>query len=586
MPQDTSITDPSLKPGYIILMLMLIVSSLVAYMAVPWLVATAVHWPVQWSELFRNSMPGVENAVLWNGQLCVPQIELNMFNPGMSRRSLIVADPKSGDVKIIPTGELGPVRLVAGKTSLWAVTPSSVIVVQDGVATEMPSLRVLQTPESAFEYHGQLAVIEQASTFSPTGELSVVCQLLVWTGANWSVEGQLLLPRAVAEADASGGLPAQVGFGGPMSVQAIEANGVTHLFCSNGIELLHSTQMVVIADGATSALAAENIETQVPGWAATGRQPEAELGVDAQGLLLVENDRQFRGPSMNAQSKQFRLIDGVWTESTSWKHNGFVLQHRLVSDGERALIIGQTLGDKLLVAAITETGAPESRVSVKPGGALLERMTRTASNAGSWAVLPVLVLFAMAASRLMSAYRSSRYEFGITTVELASVTRRTLAKIIDWLLVSFPILILQWTWFGSMAQAQEWLMEQIMSGTFEFLSMLAYAALGFVIYGLVWLIVLGVMEGVWGISPGKWLCGIRVVRTTLRPCGFFRAVARELLLFADAMICMAWMPGACCVAFTVCWQRLGDLVSDTIVIRRPVDEVEPIQLMIASESRG
>ena len=92
MPKDTSITDPSLKPGYIILMLMLIVSSLVAYMAVPWLVATAVHWPVQWSELFRNSMPEVENAVLWNGQLCVPQIDLNVFNPGMSRRSLILAD--------------------------------------------------------------------------------------------------------------------------------------------------------------------------------------------------------------------------------------------------------------------------------------------------------------------------------------------------------------------------------------------------------------------------------------------------------------------------------------------------------------
>lgn len=583
MPQDTSITDPSLKAGYIILMLMLIVSSLVTYMAVPWLVATAVHWPVQWSELFRNSIPEVEHAVLWNGKLCVPQMELNIFNPGMSRQSLIVADPKSGDVKIIPTSiPMGQVRLVAGKTSLWAVTASSVFQVQDGVATESPALRVLQTPETAFEYRGQLAVIEQASTFSPTGELTVAFELLVWSGANWIVEGQLLLPHAVAKADANGDQPAQVGFGGPTSVRAIEVNGETHLFCTDAIELLHSSQMVVIADGATSALAAENIESQVPGWTATGRQPAAELGVDAQGLLLVENSQNFRGPSMNIESKQFRLIDGVWTESTPWKHNGLVMQHRLVSDGERALIIGQTLGDKLLVAAITEAGAPESRVSVKPGGALFERMTYTASNAGSWAVLPVLVLFAMAASRLMSVYRSSRYEFGITTVELASVTRRTLAKLIDWLLISFPILILQWTWFGSTAQMQEWLMEQIMSGTFEFLTMVAYAVLGLVIYWLVWLIALGVSEGIWGISPGKWLCGIRVVRTTLRPCGFFRAVARELLVFADGMTCL-WMPGACCVAFTVCWQRIGDLVCDTIVIRRPVDAVEPTQSLTTAE---
>ncbi|MEK6259664.1 MAG: RDD family protein [Planctomycetota bacterium] len=579
MPKDTSITDPSLKAGYIILMLMLIVSSLVAYVAIPWLVATAVHWPVQWNELFQNNMPEVEHAVLWNGQLCVPQIELNMFNPGMSRQSLIVADPKSGEVKIIPTGiPLGPVRLVAGGTALWAVTPSSVFRVQDGVATESSSRRVLTTLETAFEYRGQLAVIDQTSTVSPIGQVSSSSsfQLLVWTGTDWKVEGQLLLPRAVDEEDA-------LGFRGPTQVRAIEVNDEVHLFCTDGIELWHSPQMVVIAEGAASALAAENSETQVPGWTDTGRQPDAELGVDAQGLLLQEITQGVRGPSMNVESKLFRLIDGVWTEATSWKHDGFVLQHRLVSDGERTLIIGQTLGDKLLMVAVTEAGTPESRLSVKPGGALLERMTRTASNAGGWVVLPVLVLFAMAASWLMSVYRSSRYEFGITTVELASVTRRTLAKIIDYVLMWMPIQILQWTWFGSAAETQEWLMEQIMSGTFEFLSMIVYTVLGLVIYGLVWLIVIGVMEGVWGISPGKWVCGIRVVRTTLRPCGFFRAVARELLLFADAMMCFMWLPGACCVAFTVCWQRLGDLVSDTIVIRRPVDEVEPIPLTIASE---
>ncbi len=579
MPKNTSITDPSLKPAYIILMLVLIISSIVAYTAVPWLVATVVHWPVQWSELFRNSVPEVDSAVLWKGQLCVPQIELNMFNPAMSRQSLVVADPKSGDVKIIPTGiPLGPVRLVAGRTALWAVTPSSVFRVEDGVATESSARRVLTTLETAFEYRGQLAVIDQTSTVSPLGQVSSSSsfQLLVWTGTDWKVEGQLLLPRAVDDEDA-------LGFRGPTQVRAIEVNEEVHLFCSDGIELWHSPRMVVIAEGAASALAAENSETQVPGWTDTGRQPDAELGVDAQGLLLQESTQGFRGPSMNIDSKLFRPIDGVWTEASTWKHDGFVLQHRLVSDGERALIIGQTLGDKLLVVAVTEAGTPESRLSVKPGGALLERMTYTASNAGSWAVLPVLVLFAMAASRLMAAYRSSRYEFGVSTVELASVTRRTLAKLVDYLLVSSPILILQWMWFGSAAEMQEWLMEQIMSGRIEFLTTALYAVLGVVIYGLVWLIIISVMEGIWGISPGKWLCGIRVVRTTLRPCGFFRAAARELLLFADAIMCMAWMPGACCVAFTVCWQRLGDLVSDTIVIRKPADVVEPIQSLIEPE---
>jgi uncharacterized RDD family membrane protein YckC len=584
MSKDTSITDSSLKPGYVILMLLLIVSSVVAYIAVPWLVATAVHWPVQWNELFRTSVPEVENAVLWNGQLCIPQIELNMFNPGMSQQSLVVVDPETKTVRQISTGiPMGPVRLVAGKSALWAVTRSAVFRVQGDVAIETPARRVLQTPQTAFEYRGQLATIEQTSAFSPTGQLVYEFQLLVWTGTNWKVEGQLLLPRPVQEAGASGDLPGRVRFGTPTTVHAIEVNAETHLFCTDGHQLLHSPQMVVIADGAISALTAENVETQTPGWATTELQPDAEPGVDAQGLFLVAGDQSSRRGLMKTEANLFRTVDGVWTETTSWKHDGFVIKHRLVSDGQQALIIGQTLGDKLLVAAITEAGAPESHLSVKPGGVLLERMTRTASNAGSWVALPVLMLFAIAMSRVMAAYRSSRYEFGITTVELASVTRRTLAKFIDYLLVWLPIQILQWAWFGSMAQTQEWLTEQIVSGKLEFLTTVLLTVLGVLIYCLVWLVVIGVMEGAWGISPGKWLCGIRVVRTTLRPCGFFRAVARELLLFVDALICMAWLPGACCVAFTACWQRIGDLVSDTIVIRRPADEIERVQLTIAPE---
>ncbi len=583
MSNNKSITDPSLKAGYILLMLMLIFSSVVAYMAVPWLVAVAIHWPIKWGELFQNSVPEVRNAVLWNGQVCVPQINLNMFNPGNSRQSLVLADPKTGTAKLIPTGiPMGPVRLVAGRTALWAVTPSSVFRVQDDVATETSARRVLRSPESAFEYRGQLAAIEQTSSVSSTGQFSVAFQLLTWTGTDWKAEGQLLLPRAVKRADGNPDQP-QVDFGGPTSVRAIEANGEIHLFCTDGVQLLHSTRLDILADGAVSALMEENSKTQTPGWTVTGRRPDAEPGVDSKGLLLEESTQQFRGPSLSTESKLFRLNDGVWTEASTWKHEGFVLQHRLVSDGERALIIGQTLGDKVLVVAVTETGTPESRLSVKPGGMLLEKMTRTASTYGSWIVLPMLVLFAMAASRVMSAYRSSRYEFGVTVVELASVTRRTLAKLVDWMLVGMPILILQLAWFGSMAEMQEWLMEQIASGKIEFLTTVLFAVLGVLIYYLVWLIIIGVMEGVWGISPGKWLCGIRVVRTTLRPCGFFRAVTRELLLVADAMVCMAWMPGACCVAFTVCWQRLGDLVSDTIVIRKPAVLAESVQPLVAPE---
>jgi uncharacterized RDD family membrane protein YckC len=69
-----------------------------------------------------------------------------------------------------------------------------------------------------------------------------------------------------------------------------------------------------------------------------------------------------------------------------------------------------------------------------------------------------------------------------------------------------------------------------------------------------------------GATPGKWLCGIRTLQTTLQPCGFARSLARELLLCVDNVNFVAWTPGILCIALTDCRQRIGDLVADTLVV--------------------
>jgi uncharacterized RDD family membrane protein YckC len=38
-----------------------------------------------------------------------------------------------------------------------------------------------------------------------------------------------------------------------------------------------------------------------------------------------------------------------------------------------------------------------------------------------------------------------------------------------------------------------------------------------------------------GRTIGKWICGIEVLRTTLRPCGLTRSLLREILLVVDAV---------------------------------------------------
>ena len=76
------------------------------------------------------------------------------------------------------------------------------------------------------------------------------------------------------------------------------------------------------------------------------------------------------------------------------------------------------------------------------------------------------------------------------------------------------------------------------------------------------------MEAYTGMTPGKWLCGIRTVRTTLRPINFNQALLRTLLLWLDMPLLLWGVPGTTCLIRTERRQRLGDLASDTIVIDR------------------
>jgi uncharacterized RDD family membrane protein YckC len=70
-----------------------------------------------------------------------------------------------------------------------------------------------------------------------------------------------------------------------------------------------------------------------------------------------------------------------------------------------------------------------------------------------------------------------------------------------------------------------------------------------------------------GQTLGKWLMGIRVVRTDLRRCGWGRRLAREALLLVDGLFFLSWVPGVICMLITSKSQRIGDLFPDTIVIR-------------------
>jgi uncharacterized RDD family membrane protein YckC len=76
-----------------------------------------------------------------------------------------------------------------------------------------------------------------------------------------------------------------------------------------------------------------------------------------------------------------------------------------------------------------------------------------------------------------------------------------------------------------------------------------------------------ILQGKSGRTLGKWICGLKVLRTTLRPCGFARSLLREILLVIDSVLLLCWVPGVFSILATQRSQRVGDLLADTIVVR-------------------
>ena len=74
-------------------------------------------------------------------------------------------------------------------------------------------------------------------------------------------------------------------------------------------------------------------------------------------------------------------------------------------------------------------------------------------------------------------------------------------------------------------------------------------------------------EGKSGVTFGKWLTGIRTVGSTLRPCGFARAVVRSAVYLVDFALFITPLPATISMMLSPCCQRLGDRVADTLVIK-------------------
>jgi len=134
------------------------------------------------------------------------------------------------------------------------------------------------------------------------------------------------------------------------------------------------------------------------------------------------------------------------------------------------------------------------------------------------------------------------------------------AEIIDTVIAMAPC-IAGWLVMLPMFLDIEVLFSEI--GTLRF-----FVGIGLVFIGGIWafacLFIFSWMEGKHGQTPGKRVLGVRVLGTELAPCGFGRALVRNLLMIVDGLF--NGMVGAMIIAMTKNQQRLGDIAAKTIVI--------------------
>jgi uncharacterized RDD family membrane protein YckC len=124
-----------------------------------------------------------------------------------------------------------------------------------------------------------------------------------------------------------------------------------------------------------------------------------------------------------------------------------------------------------------------------------------------------------------------------------------------------------------LAQMIDWVLKALVLGA---LAIVLYAigggvatAVFLVLVFLIWFgydVLFEVLAG--GRTPGKRLCGLRVVRAGGQPIGFVASSVRNLLRLVDGPLTL-YMGGIVSVVVSKRNQRLGDMAADTLVVREP-----------------
>ena len=168
----------------------------------------------------------------------------------------------------------------------------------------------------------------------------------------------------------------------------------------------------------------------------------------------------------------------------------------------------------------------------------------------SWVIF---FLFIFLLSLLIRKYKLKTWKIDSKEFEFASLFRRALAWSIDFLIITIPA-----------AAPFSFVLKEgfLLESPFHYFGLFFYSLLvmflgSFLHHSL--------LEGLRGKTIGKKICGIIVLKEDFSKCTVGRGFLRNLMWVVDGFF--YYLVAAVAMAGTMKWQRLGDLVAGTVVVR-------------------
>lgn len=499
-----------------------------------------------------NVSPG--NAAVWNGELWAavgsqgPAMRGLPAPTSVGKANLIAFDLKTGTSRDTGLTVPAPSGMLNVNEQLWIVSNTGVYRVDGNQVLERHPRRGLVNVSVPFPYQGQMAVIDRNK--------DGIYTLLTWNEGEWDEVARIDLPEETTYAWFT------------PQLRVIADDHSIYPFYYDGNILKFREGLPLDFDRPVSALEPAN-QKEIK-----FKDPRARI-VTQIPAALIDGWRSVPLALPWGSVWDVGLIDGeLWAFGISSKGSFDSLQRYKYRDDSWAPVSQQVqIASTSFAVCASSPGyivADEDRL-LRLDGTTFQRVTATPPTIQydqneigfltvAVAYVSVMLMLCLGVSVLMHRYRDRQYCYGKRLEMQASIWRRGIARGIDSALTILPAAY----WFAVTAGEFEQRNQMFSAGERQIWLFWLFSDFGLWVGSVLFI---SVMQGLWGVTPGKWLCGIRTLRTTLRPCGVLRAVTRELAVYIDSLLLITWAPGVISIALTRNWQRLGDLAAETIVVR-------------------